>query len=61
MWVTKNFLDAMAREDETENYTDSNNDHDFGKVLEFCKSAEPVKERKIRYSDGTERNFSFED
>lgn len=61
MLAANNLLEALARNDEAENYTDSNNDYDFGKVLEFYKSTEPVNERNIRYSDGQEKHFSFDD
>lgn len=61
MLAVNNLLDALERDDNAETYTDSNNDFDFGSVLKRYKSESPVVERKIRYSDGQERCFSFED
>lgn len=59
MLAANNLLESLARNDETENYTDSNDDYDFGKVLGLYKTTDSVSERKIRYSDGQERPFSF--
>lgn len=61
MLAVNNLLDALERDDNAETYTDSNNDFDFGSVLERYKSDSPAVGRKIRYSDGQERCFSFED
>lgn len=61
MLAAKNFVDALTREDETETYTDSNNDYNFSDVLGLYKSEESLSKHKIRYSDGQERCFSFDD
>ena len=60
MLASKNMLQSLS-EEHSENYKDSNNDCDFGKVLEFCASGENDKcDRAILCSDGEKRVLSFE-
>ena len=57
--MAKEMMKALLEENSVERYTDSNDDVDFSKVLEFY--GEPTyKQRKLRCSDGTERTFSFD-
>ncbi|KAI4448494.1 hypothetical protein C823_003014 [Eubacterium plexicaudatum ASF492] len=61
MLQAKNLLDALAEKDTSDVY-DQNNDFDFGEVLKFCNSGQPKTQgHKLRYSDGQERTFSFDD
>ncbi len=39
-----------------------NDDHDFGEVLRTCRIGEPkTRGHMLRYADGQERAFSFDD
>lgn len=58
MLAAENMLQSLMTE-EKKNHKNSNDDRDFGKVLEFCGS-DSVSEHKIRYSDGEEKFFSFD-
>ncbi len=53
-------LNSLSKEDNTNDYKDCNNDYDLGEVLEFC-SGKTIQKHKIRYSDGQEKTFSFDD
>lgn len=59
MLASEGLLKYLSGEDKPEDYKDYNNDHDFGKVLQYC-SDDIVHDRKLRCSDGIERNFSFD-
>lgn len=61
MLQAKKLLDALAEKD-TSNVYDQNSDFDFGEVLKFCSSGQQKTQGyKLRYSDGHERAFSFDD
>lgn len=62
MLAANGLMEALLRSDSTDEYKDSNDDYDFGRVLEFCGATAEGKKnsgRMIRYSDGEERAFSF--
>ncbi len=59
MLAVEGMLEALSREGNTENYKNCNNDEDFGAVLEVCGNG--IHMRKLMYSDGIERTFSFDD
>ncbi len=61
MLAEKELLDSLLVEDNLEGYKDCNDDHDFGNVLEsYGCGGTKTHGRKIRYSDGKERVFSFD-
>ena len=61
MLQAKNLLDALAEKNTSDVY-DQNNDFDFGEVLKFCNSGQQKTQgHKLRYSDGQERTFSFDE
>ncbi len=61
MLAVEALIKALAEEDRTASFTDSNDDRDFGKVLDFYSSGETKTQgHTLRYSDGTERIFSFD-
>ena len=61
MLQAKKLLDALAEKDTSDVY-DQNNDFDFGEVLKFCSSGQQKTQGyKLRYSDGSEKAFSFDD
>ena len=45
---------------ENNDFKEENKDYDLGEVLAFCCDGEP-KRHMLRYSDGKERIFSFDD
>lgn len=55
MLAVEGMLEALSREEGTENYKNCNNDEDFGAVLEACDSG--VHMHKLMYSDGRENLF----
>ena len=59
MLAVEGMLEALSREEGTENYKNCNNDEDFGAGLEVCGNG--VHMHKLMYSDGKERTFSFDD
>lgn len=61
MLQAKNLLDALKEKDKPDK-CGGNNDFDFGEILKFCNSDQPKTQgHKLRYSDGQERTFSFDD
>lgn len=61
MTQAHNLLDALKEQEHSEVH-DQNNDIDFGEVLQFCNLGQPKTQgHKLRYSDGQERSFSFDD
>lgn len=61
MLAADGLLESLLKEDNTENYTNCNDDHDFGKVLAFYSSGDTKTQgHKLRYSDGQEKVFSFD-
>lgn len=60
MLEIKSLLEALSDNEEMEQYQDDNDDYDFGKVLEFC-SESTLRQHKIRYSDGTIKEISFDE
>lgn len=62
MLAADGLLESLFEKDTMENYTDCNDDHDFGKVLDFYSSDDKkTYGYKLRYSDGQEKSFSFDD
>lgn len=61
MLAANGLLESLLEENNIENYTDCNDDHDFGKVLDFY-SSNNLKSNgyMLRYSDGQEKSFSFD-
>lgn len=60
MLSTGDMINLLSKTSDDECYQNHNDDEDFGKVLEGCKS-ESMSNNKIRCSDGKERVFSFEE
>jgi len=61
MLAAKGLLESLSMKEEAENYKDCNDDHDFGKVLDFYGSSGiKTAGHKLRYSDGQEKAFSFD-
>ena len=61
MLAADGLLESLLEEDATENYTNCNDDHDFGKILDFYSSGDhKTHGYKLRYSDGQEKVFSFD-
>lgn len=60
MLAAKGMLKALSESENVEEYKNNNSDHDFSQVLQVC-GGEIVQTRKIRYADGQEKNFSFDD
>lgn len=59
MLASKNLQNALTTEESDNVYKDTSNDHDFSQVLEFC--GEPAQEeQKVRYANGQEKIFSFD-
>lgn len=56
MLAAESMLKAISNDDEVENH---NNDHDFGIVLEAF-GGDIIHQHKLRYSDGKEEDFSFD-
>lgn len=56
MLAAKNMISSLEKE---ENYTNHNDDCDFGVVLESYDN-NTVHRHKFRYSDGKEEEFSFD-
>lgn len=59
MLATEGMMKSLLGEDMSKDYKDYNNDHDFGKVLQYCNESD-VPNRKLRCPDGQERCFSFD-
>lgn len=59
MLAADNMLNALLDESTVTDYRDYNNDHDFSEVLELC-GGNTEQRHKIRYSDGQEKYFSFD-
>lgn len=60
MLAAKSMLEALSVSENEQDYEYYNNDHDFSKVLEAC-SGDVTQKRKLRYADGQEKIFSFDD
>lgn len=60
MLEASGLLEALSRSENSEPYITGREDHDLGEVLEFCFGGEAPKKHKLRCSDGTEREFSFD-
>lgn len=59
MLAAGNMLEALSNDEESKVHKNHNDDHDFGDVLEFC-SGETEHKNKLRYPDGKEEFFSFD-
>lgn len=59
MLATEGMRRALSGEDKPKDYKNYNNDHDFGKVLQYG-GVDVIQNRTLRCSDGQERNFSFD-
>lgn len=55
--AAENLIKSLSMEGKPE---DCNNDFDLGEVIKYCHD-DTVTEHKFRYSDGTEKIFSFGD
>lgn len=61
MLSAKGLLDALSQENvSTENYKNSNNDKDFGKVLDSYEPVGSTNGYVLRCPDGQERLFSLD-
>lgn len=60
MLAAKGMLKALSESENVKEYKDNNSDHDFSQVLKVC-GGEVAQARKIRYADGQEKFFSFDD
>lgn len=60
MLAVGSMLEALMRDEAVEDYKNSNDDHDFSKVLEFGSDGD-MCEHPIICSDGQMRSFVFED
>ncbi len=62
MLATDSLLKALSEEDNAEGgFMDSNDDQDFGKVLDFYASGKTITHgHTLKYADGQERVFSFD-
>lgn len=62
MLEVSGLLEALSRSEKRELLITEREDHDLGEVLEFCfgVGVEALKKHKLRYSDGTEREFSLD-
>lgn len=61
MLAANGLLESLSMEEKAESYKDCNDDHDFGKVLDFyCPSGVKATGQKLKYSDGQEKTFSFD-
>lgn len=62
MLSAKGLLESLSKEETCESYSDCNDDHDFGEVLDFFNNGNSTYiGHNIRYSDGQEKIFSFDD
>lgn len=64
MLQVRGLLDALndLEENNQSNFNSQNNDYDFGDVLRFFETDKnKTRGHKLRYSDGTEKTFSFDD
>lgn len=62
MLAAKGLLEDLSKEEHVENYKDCNDDFNFGEVLDFCNDGNINKHGNIlRYSNGQEKTFSFND
>ncbi|MCM1262559.1 MAG: hypothetical protein NC313_07525 [Butyrivibrio sp.] len=59
MLATEGLQKFLSGEDKPKDYKDYNNDHDFGKVLQYCGDG-VVHNRELLCSDGQKRFFSFD-
>lgn len=57
MIAAEGMLEALSRTDNSQ--TNIKEDWDLHEVLKFCSSSEPTSERRVRCSDGQEREFSL--
>ncbi len=60
MLCAKRLIEALSKEDTVENNKNNNEDYDPDDVFKFLFDNTTTK-HKIRYSDGIEREFSFDD
>ncbi len=60
MSMTNDMLKALCVEEAPKDYKDSNNDYDFSEVLKLC-GTKITPANKLRFADGQEKAFSFND
>lgn len=62
MLAAEEMIKLLLEDENSESHTDSNDDLDFGMVLEFCTSDGTTKpKREMLCSDGEKRVLSFDD
>lgn len=61
MLAADGLLESLSKDVNTEVFKDNNGDHDLGDVLQFFSSGIPKTHgNTLRYSDGQEKAFSFD-
>lgn len=60
MLAAKDLLESLSKIEDNEDSKYRNDDHDFGKVLQYC-SDDVVHNRELLCSDEQKRFFSFDD
>ena len=60
MLTTKGMQNFLSGDDKPKEYNNYNNDHDFGKVLQYCNDDSNMQNRELQCSDGQKRIFSFD-
>ncbi|MBD5537825.1 MAG: hypothetical protein HDQ99_22315 [Lachnospiraceae bacterium] len=58
MLAAKGLLNVLSVEGDEKDYKDYNNDHNFSDVLNYCGD-HTAKAHIIRYANGEEKKFSF--
>ncbi len=62
MLVAEDMINLLLEDEHPDSNTDSNDDLDFGMVLEFCANDGTTKPiRELPCSDGQKRVLSFDD
>lgn len=60
MLAAEGLLNVLSTKNNEQNYENCNNDHDFSEVLKFCGDSK-TQAHTIRYANGEEKNFSFDE
>lgn len=60
MLAVGNLLEALSEKENTKKYKDCNDDHDFGKVLEYYNDS-AQSDYETMCSDGRKRNLLLND
>lgn len=59
MLAAEKMLNALSKGEDVQDYKDDNSDHNFSEVLKVCGSNTSQK-HKLRYFDGQEKYFTFD-